>query len=83
MEAFSAAHDGERIARLEERMDAMHTLLAEIRQDQKRMTETILRASGGLRVLLLLGSFVGVGGALRGVLSTASSWLSHGSPGGH
>ena len=69
--------EAERIARLEERMAALHALLTEIRADQKAMADTISRASGGLRVLLLLGSLAGAAGALRGGFALVSAWLSH------
>ena len=73
----AAESDGERIARLEERMAALHTLLAEIRADQKAMADTISRAAGGLRVLLLLGSLAGAAGALRGAAAGLAAWISH------
>lgn len=61
----------ERVGRLEERMDLVHGLLTEIREQQKDMAETIATASGGLRVLLLLGGLAGAAGALRGI----SGWV--------
>ncbi len=57
----------ERVARLEERMVLVHGLLTEIREQQKDMADTIARASGGMRVLLLLGALAGTLGTLRGV----------------
>ncbi len=72
------AGDAERIARLEERMTVVLGLLAEIRQEQKEMTNTISRASGGMRVLLLLGAIAGLAGAARAVIGATSAWLAHG-----
>ena len=69
--------EAERIARLEERMAAVHALLAEIRTDQKAMADTISRASGGLRVLLLLGSLAGAAGVLRAAAAGLLGWASH------
>lgn len=70
-----ADSDGERIARLEERMAALHALLTEIRADQKAMADTISRASGGLRVLLLLGTLAGAAGVLRGTAAGIGAWI--------
>jgi hypothetical protein len=72
------AGDAERIARLEERMTVVLGLLAEIRQEQKEMTDTIARASGGMRVLLLLGGIAGLAGVARAVIGATSAWLAHG-----
>jgi len=74
---FIVGSEAERIARLEERMAAVHVLLAEIRADQRAMADTISRASGGLRVLLLLGSLAGAAGALRAVVGAVGAWLPH------
>ena len=71
----------ERIARLEERMGSLIGLLDEIRTDQKALADTVARASGGLRVLLLLGGLAGAVGAVRGVLGWATAVWPH-SPGG-
>ena len=68
--------DQERIARLEERVGLVHALVTEIRTDQKQMADAIAGASGGLRVLLLLGALAGVAGAVRGAASLAGNWLS-------
>lgn len=68
----------ERIARLEERMAVLLALLTEIRAEQKAMADTISRASGGLRVLLLLGGLAGAAGALRSLGGTVGGWLTHG-----
>ncbi len=65
--------DAERIGRLEERVAVVHALLTEMRAEQREMAETISRASGGFRVLLLLGGVVGL-------LRAAGTWLLH--PGG-
>jgi len=62
----------ERVARLEERIDIVHSLLTEIREQQKDMADTIARASGGLRVLLLLGGLGSIAGALRGIAAWTS-----------
>jgi hypothetical protein len=72
------AGDTERIARLEERMTVVLGLLAEIRQEQKEMADTISRASGGMRVLLLLGGLAGLAGAARALVGATSAWLAHG-----
>lgn len=72
----SAQVDGERIARLEEQVASLRSLLAEMRVEQRAMLETLTRASGGLRVLLALGA-IGAGvGALRGLGASIGSWLS-------
>jgi len=68
--------DQERIARLEERVGLVHALVTEIRTDQKQMADAIAGASGGLRVLLLLGALAGVAGAVRGAAALAGNWLS-------
>jgi hypothetical protein len=57
----------ERVARLEERMASVHGLLTEIREQQRDMSEIVARASGGFRVLLLMGGLAGAFGALRGI----------------
>jgi hypothetical protein len=72
------AGDTERIARLEERMTVVLGLLAEIRQEQKEMADTISRASGGMRVLLLLGGLAGLAGTARALVGASSAWLAHG-----
>jgi hypothetical protein len=72
------ASDQERIGRLEERIGSLLTLVAETRQDQKAMAETVARASGGLRVLVLLGGLAGVAGLARAVTTWAGGWLPHG-----
>jgi len=69
--------DGERVARLEERMGQVQSLLEEIRRDQKDLADVVARASGGLRVLLLLGGLAGLAGALRGIAVWVSSLLGH------
>lgn len=77
MSGAGGTGDGERIARLEERMTVLHALLTEIRADQKAMADTIASASGGLRVLLLLGGLAGAFGVLRGFGGSLAGWLSH------
>jgi len=72
-----AGSDAERIARLEERMGVVHALVAEIRSDQKEMADAISRASGGLRVLMVIGGLVGLVGALRAVAGVVAAWVSH------
>ena len=67
----------ERVARLEERMTSLIALLDEIRRDQKELADIVARASGGLRVLLLLGGLVGILGALRNLVGWAGGWLPH------
>lgn len=57
----------ERVARLEERLASVHALLMEMREQQKDVADTIARASGGMKVLLLLGGLAGAVGMLRGV----------------
>ena len=78
MEAVASplANVPERIARLEERMGLVQTLLEEIRREQKELGAVIARASGGLRVLLL-GGLAGVAGALRGIAGLAAVWVPH------
>jgi len=61
----------ERVARLEERMATLLALLDEIRRDQKALADTMARASGGFRVLLLLGGLAGLVGAAR----TLALWV--------
>jgi hypothetical protein len=74
-----AESDGERIARLEERVGVVHSLVMEIRSDQKELAEVVARASGGLRVLMLLGGVAGAVGALRGLGALLGGWvLPHG-----
>ena len=63
--------DGERIARLETRMDGIGNLLEEIRDAQKDHTALINRAMGGAKVLGLLGVFSGLGTGLH----VAAGWL--------
>jgi hypothetical protein len=67
----------ERVARLEERMISLIALLDEIRRDQKDLADVVARASGGLRVLLLLGGLVGFLGALRSLMAWAGGLLPH------
>ncbi len=67
----------ERIARLEERIGLMQVLLEEIRSDQKAMADTVARAGGGLRVVLLLGGLAGAAGLLRGISGWASGLIPH------
>lgn len=67
----------ERVARLEERMTSVLALLDEIRSDQRTLADTMARASGGLRVLLLLGGLVGVISALRQLAVWAGNLLAH------
>jgi hypothetical protein len=73
-----AQTDGERIARLEERVGLVHALVTEIRADQKQMADAVARASGGLRVLMLLGGLAGAVGALRGLAALVAGWMPHG-----
>jgi hypothetical protein len=77
MEPLATGAEPERIARLEERMGLVQALLEEIRGEQKEMAETIARASGGLRVLLLLGGLAGVAGTMRGIAAWAAGLLAH------
>jgi hypothetical protein len=70
--------DRERVARLEERVGLVHALVSEIRADQKDMADAISRASGGLRVLMLVGGLAGAVGALRGLASLVGGWVPHG-----
>ena len=67
----------ERVARLEERMTSLIGLLDEIRRDQKELADIVARASGGLRVLLLLGGLVGIFGALRNLMGWVGGLLIH------
>ena len=69
--------DRERVARLEERVGLVHALVAEIRADQKEMADAISRASGGLRVLMLIGGLAGVFGAVRGLSALVAGWIPH------
>jgi hypothetical protein len=69
--------DRERVARLEERVGIVHALVAEIRADQKDMADAISRASGGLRVLMLVGGVAGVFGAVRGLATLVAGWVPH------
>jgi hypothetical protein len=69
--------DRERVARLEERVGLVHALVSEIRADQKEMADTIARASGGLRVLILVGGLAGVFGAVRGLAAIVAGWMPH------
>lgn len=78
MDAPPIGSDAERIARLEERMAVLHALLTEIRADQKAMADTISRASGGMRMLVLLGGLAGAVGALRSLGVALGAWLTHG-----
>jgi hypothetical protein len=64
--------DAERIARLEERLGSAMDLLAAIRADQREhvarldaLTRLVAGASGGLRVLLVLGAISAAWGVLR------------------
>lgn len=63
----------ERIARLEERMGSLIVLLDEIRRDQRELTDTMARASGGMRMLLLMGGLAGLAGALHALSGWAAS----------
>lgn len=63
----------ERIARLEERMGSLIVLLDEIRRDQRDLADTVARASGGMRMLMLLGGLAGLAGALHALSSWAAS----------
>ncbi len=65
----------ERVARLEERLAAILPLLDEIRAEQKVIGNTIARASGGFRMLIMLGGVVGAAGALRKLLGWAIAAL--------
>ncbi len=76
--ATAPATDQERIARLEERIGSVHALVAEIRQDQKAMADVISRASGGMRVLVLVGGLAGLAGVARAIAAWAAGWLPHG-----
>lgn len=67
----------ERVARLEERMASVHLLLTEIREQQRDMAETVARASGGFRVLLLLGGLAGLFGALHGLANWVAGLVPH------
>lgn len=69
--------DQARIARLEERVGLVHTLVMEIRADQKQMADAIASASGGLRVLMLVGGLAGVAGVLRGIVALVAGWVPH------
>ncbi len=69
--------DRERVVRLEERVGLIHALVAEIRADQKSMAASISGASGGFRMLMLVGGLVGVAGALRGLASLVAGWIPH------
>jgi hypothetical protein len=69
--------DRERVARLEERIGMVHALVSEIRADQKEMADSISRASGGLRVLMLVGGLAGAVGALRGLAALIAGWVPH------
>ena len=65
----------ERVARLEERLSAILPLLDEIRVEQKVIANTIARASGGFRMLIMLGGVVGAAGAVRKLLGWAVASL--------
>lgn len=65
----------ERVARLEERLSAILPLLDEIRVEQKAIGNTIARASGGFRMLIMLGGVVGAAGALHKLFSWAIATL--------
>ncbi len=69
--------DRERVARLEERVGLVHALVAEIRADQKEMAAAISGASGGLRVLMLVGGLAGVAAVLRALTAQFANWMSH------
>jgi hypothetical protein len=56
-------------------MELVQALLEEIRRDQKDMAETMARASGGLRVILLLGGLAGLAGVLQGLAGWAAGFL--------
>ena len=67
----------ERVARLEERMMSLIALLDEIRRDQKELADVVARASGGVRVLMLLGGLAGLLGVLRSLVCWAGAMLPH------
>jgi hypothetical protein len=67
----------ERLARLEERMTMQLQVLNEIRRDHKTLTDTVARASGGFRVLLLLGGLTGLLGAARHMFDWVGSLWPH------
>ncbi len=71
----------ERLARLEERMGSLVSLLDEIRRDQRDLADTVARASGGMRMLLLLGGLAGLAGALHTLSGWAASLVGR-APGG-
>lgn len=77
--------DAERIVRLEEQMRGALALLAEIRADQKDhagrlddLARLVAGASGGLRVLVLLGAIGAAWGTLRAFGVSVGGWLSAG-----
>lgn len=74
---MSEPEDRERVARLEERVGLVHALVTEIRAEQKQMAAAISSASGGLRVLMLVGGLAGAIGALRGLAALIAGWMSH------
>ncbi len=63
----------ERIARLEERMGSLIGLLDEIRRDQRELADTVARASGGMRMLVLMGGLAGLAGALHALSGWAAT----------
>ena len=71
----------ERIARLEERMGSLISLLDEIRRDQRDLADTVARASGGMRMLMMMGGLAGLAGALHALSTWAGSLVGR-MPGG-
>lgn len=71
----------ERVARLEERMATQIGMLDEIRRDQRELADIVARASGGFRVLMILGGLTGLLGAARHLVGWAGSLWPH-FPGG-
>jgi hypothetical protein len=58
-------------------MGLVHALVMEIRADQKQMADAVSRASGGLRVLMLVGGLAGLAGAVRGIAALIDGWIRH------
>lgn len=67
---------GQRVARLEERVDTIHAVLTEIRNEQREISNTLAHASGGLRVMKLLGASAAAFGFLNSLAHWARAWLS-------
>ena len=63
----------ERVARLEERSAAILPMLDAIRAEQKVIAAAIARASGGLRVLVVLGGLIGAASAMRRLVGWATT----------